>query len=159
MKKNQTSLWQSFAYALAGLYHATATQRNLRIHLVATGWVAWLGIRLELDAVQWTTLLLTCAIVIISELLNSAVEALTNHLIPYRSDDAKAAKDIAAGAVLAGAIIALCAGIALLWQPDKLLALWHTLLSRPLSLAFLILAAVLCILFIIGTKQDKEKSC
>ena len=159
MKNKRTLLWQSFAWALAGLYQATATQRNLRIHLVATGWVAWLGAQLELDGVQWTILLLTCGIVIITELLNSAVEALTNHLIPYRNDDAKAAKDIAAGAVLAGSIIALCAGIALLWQPDKLLALWQALISRPLHLTLMALAVTLCLKFIFGIKHNKEKPC
>lgn len=152
MKNKRHLLWQSFTWALAGLYRAIATQRNLRIHLVATGWVAWLGAQLELDGVQWTVLLLTCGIVIITELLNSAVEALTNHLIPYRSDDAKAAKDIAAGAVLVGAIIALFVGISLLWQPDRLLALWQTLISRPLYLTLMALAAALCLKFIFVIK-------
>lgn len=156
MKNHRTFLWQSFIWALSGLYQAVVTQRNLRIHLVATIWVTWLGIQLELTKVQWAILLLTCGMVIIAELLNSAIEALTNHLIPYRNDDAKAAKDIAAGAVLASALLSICTGVALLWQPDKLLALGYTFVSEPSFLAFASLAAIVSLIIIFGIKQ-KEK--
>ena len=149
------SLRQSFAWAVRGLWDAVCTQRNLRIHLTATLWAFWLGNRLLLDPAQLGVLLLTCAMVVIAELLNTAVEHLTDHLIPGRSEAARAAKDTAAGAVLAAALFALCVGFVLLWQPDKLFALWQELMTVPIRLIIAALCAALSAWFIFFFSKSK----
>ncbi len=156
MRGQLRSLGQSFAAAWAGLSRALLTQRNLRIHLTASCWAVWLGASLELTHAQLGVLLLTCGMVIIAELLNTAVEALTDHLIPQRSVTAKTAKDTAAGAVLAGAVFAVCVGGVLLWRPDKLLALGQSFLRQPSRLAGLAAAAAVSLWFIFGIRRKRR---
>ena len=157
------SLRRSFACAMAGLWTAVCTQRNLRIHLAATCWAFWLGQQLKLDPSQLAVLLLTCAVVVIAELLNTAVEHLTDHLIPTRSENARAAKDTAAGAVLASALFAVCVGVVLLWQPKELWALVQRFVAVPTQLAILAICAALSAWFVfffgealLSSKTDKQ---
>ena len=158
MKKQLLALGRSFACAWHGLREAVSTQRNLRIHLTAFCWAFWLGKALELSPARLAVLLLTCGAVISTELLNTAVEALTDHLIPYRSEAARIAKDTAAGAVLASAGFALLIGAVLLWQPDKLSALARRMVSSPGALGGAALAAALSLWFIFqfGTPQRRS---
>ena len=59
-------------------------------------------------------------LVLVAELLNSALETLADHLHPEQHPEVGAAKDIAAGAVLVASAVALVVGLAFLW--DWLLA-------------------------------------
>lgn len=156
MRKQLRSLRQIFACAWAGLRRGILTQRNLRIHLALSCWATWLGTCLELTQAQLAVLFLTCGVVVIAELLNTAVEALTDHLIPNRSVTAKTAKDAAAGAVLAGAAFAVCVGVVLLWRPDKLLALGRAILGEPVQLGLLALAAGASLWFIFGIGSKRR---
>lgn len=104
----------SVGCAARGLGHAAATQPNLRIHLaagmaaMAAAW--WLRVSL----VEWAVLGLTVALVLVAELLNTAVEVLVDLVSPERRPQAMLIKDIAAGAVLVCCLSALLAAAALL---------------------------------------------
>ncbi|GIP20529.1 hypothetical protein J22TS3_08040 [Paenibacillus sp. J22TS3] len=71
----------------------------------------------HLSAVKWAILLLTIAVVIAAELINTAVESVVDLTSPEQHPLAKAAKDTAAGAVLVCAIFAVIIGIVLFYDP------------------------------------------
>ncbi len=106
---------RSFRYAAKGVKHCTAHENNFRVHLVATVAVLVLGIWAKLSRWEWCVLLLTVGMVLTCEMVNSAIEKLTDLVSPEYHPKAGIVKDIAAGAVLIVAIVASIIGICLFW--------------------------------------------
>ena len=70
-----------------------------------------LGVALGLGTLEWAVVSLTIALVIMMEALNSGIELAVTLASPERRPEAKAAKDIAAGAVLIAAIASVAVGL------------------------------------------------
>ncbi len=107
----------SFRCAFRGLAEAWRCQQNLRIHLLIALAASGLAAFLRLGALHWAILVLTCALVIATELLNSALEALTDLVSPGYHPLARRAKDVAAGAVVVTALGAVAVGLLLFGPP------------------------------------------
>ena len=103
-------------FAMRGLALAVRRERSLRTQLLAAGTVLALLLATRPAAVWWALLLLACALVLVAELLNSALEALVDHLHPERHPAVGAAKDIAAGAVLVASVGTVVVGVAFVLQ-------------------------------------------
>ena len=95
-----SGLVASFGWALAGIWEATRTQRNMKIHWAATAGAVGLGVWLGLTPGEWAAVILSCALVLGAECMNTAVEAAVDLASPEHHPLAKRAKDCAAGAVL-----------------------------------------------------------
>lgn len=108
-----------------GFADAVLGGRNMKIHLLAAGWamlVVWTS-----GYGRWYYIAVLCAsaLVIGAECMNSAVEKLCDRVTTERDELIRAAKDMAAGAVLVSAIAAL--GIGLFLFVD--LELWKAVLA------------------------------
>jgi diacylglycerol kinase len=110
---------KSFGFAVSGLRYAFKTQPNFKFHCFASVLVAVAGYCLQLERSDWLWLLAAAAMVLIAELLNTAIEVLVDHVSPEFHIKAGIVKDTAAAAVLVSAVIA--AGIGLLIFVPKLL--------------------------------------
>lgn len=97
---------RSMGHASRGIVTAAREQQNLRIHLVIIIPVIIFGVYLELTAVEWSIIILTIGMVVVAELLNTAIEYAVDLASPDFHHMAKKAKDVAAAAVLMSAIIA-----------------------------------------------------
>jgi diacylglycerol kinase (ATP) len=104
------TFWRSFHHAFEGIIYATRTQRNMRLHLVAAALVLIATLYLRLQRPYVIGIVVTVAVVLGFELLNTSVEALVDLLSPAPHPLAKVAKDAAAGAVLVVAFAAVCVG-------------------------------------------------
>lgn len=105
------SLAESFGHAIAGLWCALHTQRNARIHIGATIVVLSSGFFLAISPVELAILVLTVGMVLVAEMMNTALEAAVDLAAPQMNPLAKVAKDVAAGAVLLASVVAACTGI------------------------------------------------
>ncbi|HEV2250145.1 MAG TPA: diacylglycerol kinase family protein [Candidatus Limnocylindria bacterium] len=103
----------SFGYAIAGLVYLVRTQRNFRIHLLIAVLAVGAAAASGLSAVEWSVLIVTIALVIMTEGLNTGIELAVSLASPEQRPEAKAAKDIAAGMVLLAAFSSIGVGIAL----------------------------------------------
>ncbi len=118
-----TNLFLSFKYAGQGVSYAFRTQRNFRIHVIIGSIALSLSLYFKLSAVACSIISLTIALVLVLELLNTALEAVVDLTVGREFHQlAKIAKDCAAGAVLIAAIAALLIAGALL-LPHILLAI------------------------------------
>lgn len=115
--ERRTTLAASFRHAFAGLWYAVKTQRNMQIHLALAAAVFVLGLYLGLGWVQWALLALTSGFVLVAEMFNTMAEAAMDAAMPYRHPLVKVAKDVAAGAVLITAMIAVVVGLLVLGPP------------------------------------------
>lgn len=116
------SLVESFGAAFSGLRDLWLTQRNVRIHVCAAVLAVAVGVWLGLHWTEWALLVLTIALVIVAEGLNTALEALVDLASPEKRPLARRSKDISAAAVLLAALFSLVVA-ALLFLPR----LWELL--------------------------------
>lgn len=99
-----------FSYAWNGIVEMAKSERNFRIHLLATIVVLLLGIIVKLSFLEWMIALFAIGMVLVVETTNTAVEKLIDYLKPDIHPVAKTIKDIAAGAVLIASITAFVIG-------------------------------------------------
>ena len=108
---------QSFGHAFRGWWHVVRTQRNAWIHVVITIVIVALSIWVGLSIRDWALIILTTAVVFITEFLNTAVEVVVDLASPQHHPLAKVAKDVGAGAVLIAALAAVAVGALILGPP------------------------------------------
>jgi diacylglycerol kinase len=85
--------------------------------LVAAAAVIALGAWLDLPAVDWAVLALTIGFVLVSEMFNTAAEALVDLISPEYRPLAGVVKDVSAGAVLLVSVLSVIVGLLVLGPP------------------------------------------
>jgi len=103
-------LIKSFGYALSGIAYTVKTQLNFRIHLTAVLLVGVSGWYFQLSGHEWLWIILAIGLVLVAELLNTAIELLVDLVSPGFNEKAGRVKDVAAGAVIVAAFIAVLIG-------------------------------------------------
>lgn len=106
---------KSFGYALAGIGFVLRSQRNMKVHFVATLLVVTVGLFLRLSPSEWVDIAFAILFVLAAECINTAIEAMADLSSPQKHPLAKIAKDCAAGAVLLAAINSLLVAYFILW--------------------------------------------
>jgi diacylglycerol kinase (ATP) len=109
MRRNP-SIIDSFNFAFEGIIHVLRTQRNMRIHFTAAAAVLVAAIATGVDRLELIALLLSISFVLITEMVNTAIEASIDVATTSFDPLAKLAKDIAAGAVLISTVNAIAVG-------------------------------------------------
>jgi len=100
-------------FALAGLAHALRTERSVRFEAVVLVLV-WVALALLRPGPGWwAATALASATVLAAELLNTAIEALADHLNPDFHPQIRIVKDCAAAAVFVSVVGALVVAAAL----------------------------------------------
>jgi len=107
----------SFRHAFGGWWYMLRTQRNAWIHAVVSTLVFVLGLWLGLGRLEWAIILLTIAVVWMAEFINTSLEAVVDLASPDLHPLAKVGKDVAAAAVLVGAVTAVLVGLLILGPP------------------------------------------
>jgi diacylglycerol kinase len=111
---------RSFAFAFAGVAYLFRTQRNARIHAVFAAAACIVSAWLRISREDWAIIILTIALVLILEGLNTAIEAVVDLASPQYHELAKTAKDVSAAMVLIAAAASVIVGLLILGPP-----LWH----------------------------------
>ncbi len=110
---------RSANHAIEGILHAAKTQRHIRYHLYAAILLLILGFLLGVKGAEFVALITLAIIVISVEMINTAIEIITDILFKEYDERAKAIKDIAAGAVLVTALGAAIIGYIILQKPVR----------------------------------------
>ncbi len=113
-------LIRSFGYAFKGVTYATKTQLNFRIHLGAATIAVAMGLFFHNSRQDWLWIGLCITLVLVTEIFNTMIEALTDLVSPGYNEKAGHIKDMSAGAVVIAAAFALTAGL-VIYLPKLLL--------------------------------------
>jgi diacylglycerol kinase len=108
VRKDFRSFMQGFVYAGKGLWEAVQTQFNIRFHFFAAIIVISMSWYFKLSTFEWCFVIISIAMVLMAELLNTAIEYLTDFVSPEHNNLAGKVKDIASAAVF---ISALCSAV------------------------------------------------
>lgn len=103
-------LGNSFKYAWEGIKSAYKTEQNILIHTIVAILVLFVGIIVKLSYIEFAIVFLVIGLVITAEMFNTSIENAIDMAMPSIHPLAKAAKDVASGAVLFSAIIAVIVG-------------------------------------------------
>lgn len=104
-------LINSFKYAFKGIGSSLKSERNMKIHFAMMVLVIIAGIFLNISIWEWITCFILFGLVISLEMVNTAIEIVVDMVSPEYNLKAGHVKDIAAGAVLVNAIVALIVGL------------------------------------------------
>ncbi len=140
----------SFNNAINGIIDTVRTERNMKIHLIASLGVLIACFCFDITKIEFLVLAVTITMVIAAELINTAIEAAIDMTTNYYHPLAKVAKNAAAGGVFVTAVNALIIGYVIFW--DKLSHLSYTLISKVKNsepYTMLIVLVIVCIVTII----------
>lgn len=109
-KKREHSLLGSFNYAIEGVIHVLRRERNMRVHFALATIVLVLAFAYDVTKVELMALMIAVSFVLVTEMVNTAVEEMIDLTAKGYDPRAKIAKDVAAGAVLVSAVVAATIG-------------------------------------------------
>ncbi len=101
----------SFQNAFHGIWTAISTQANIRIHFIIASLVIFAAVYLRLSLPEILVLILAVSLVMLAEMVNTAIEFLCDAVTLDHNEYIKQAKDVSAGAVLLSAIFASLVGL------------------------------------------------
>lgn len=101
---------KSFNYAGAGILFCLR-QRNFKIQVVCVLGCVGLGIYLQVTRNDFLMIGFVCLLVLLLEMINTALEHLCNLYTTEINPEIKIVKDVAAGAVLLASLFSVIAGI------------------------------------------------
>jgi len=108
---NKRRLLTSFKFALEGLIYAFKTQRNLQIHITIGFLVILVAFLLKVSLPEIIILLLTITLVIVCEIVNTAIELSLDVINGEKYHPlVKIIKDVVAASVLLSSINAVIVG-------------------------------------------------
>lgn len=96
----------AFIHAFRGIGNLFQ-ETHFKVHVLALCTVVCAGFYFQISSSDWVDVLLISALVLSLEAMNSGLESLADAVHPNQHPLIKRAKDVAAGAVLIAAIIAI----------------------------------------------------
>ena len=140
---------KSFKYAYRGIVYCINNERNMRIHTVVAAYVFVFSFFFPMSRGRYAALFLTFAAVFMAELFNTVAEELSDMVAASFHPVVRIVKDMASGAVLVGAVFAVCVGVCLFWNPG---VFWKILLffaQRPAVIVLFVLATAAGVVYIV----------
>lgn len=144
--------WRASAnLAIEGIIYSVKTQRHMRFHLYAALAALILGLFLTISRLEFIILCLTILLVLVAEMVNTAIEVAVDLVVKEYHPVAKTAKDVAAGVVLLASVGALTVAYLVLYPALKTTigrGIWHVK-KAPADVVTLVSLAVVIIVVII----------
>lgn len=138
--------------AIEGIIYAVKTQRHMRYHLFAALAALILGLVLNISRIEFILLCMSIVLVLVTEMLNTAIETTVDMISEEYHPLARNAKDIAAGVVLIASIGALMLGYLILYPALKAAVTtenWQIRKTPNDVVAFVALAVVIILVIIL----------
>lgn len=151
---------KSFKYSLIGIMYCLRCERNFRIHTFAALTVLFIAPLYDLTSLQSKLLAITIFLVLIMEMLNTAIENIVDMVTEDYHKLACVVKDLSAGAVGLSAISALVVGYFTLIRDIDLIATFAPLLTPlrlTLTVAFLTAGIFMIFMPLHNKKVEGEK--
>lgn len=157
--RKRKSLIDSFNNAVNGIIYSLKTERNLKIHFTTAILVILISLFFDFTRVEFLILCISIAFVLMSEMINTAVERVVDLITEDYHPLARLAKDIAAGAVLISAINSLIVGYLLFFdrlEPINNLVLFK-IRNSPIHMTFIALVLVIILTVVLKARFYKGR--
>ena len=108
---HKSPLANSFRYAVRGILQVFRSERSFRLQILAFALVVIAGFIFRITGTEWVLILIAGSTVLVSEMINTAVEYIIDLVTEEYRVLAGHIKNVTAGAVLVSAIIAVIIGL------------------------------------------------
>lgn len=151
------SIIDSFNYAVSGIIVSIKTERNMLIHYIIAVGVLGFSLFFNFTRTEFLILLFAITLVLVLEMINTAIEKTIDMITKEYHPYARIAKDISAGAVLIASINAIIVGYLLFFDrlSDFSEVVIFKIKNSPIHLTFV--ALILVVLLTIGLKAKYYK--
>ena len=153
-----TSWFDKANVAIEGIIYSVKTQRHMRYHLVAALCVLLLSLLVNITRTEFILLTLAIILVLVTEMLNTAIEVAVDMISEAYHPKAKIAKDIAAGVVLVASVGALILAYLILYPAIREAAatgFWRIRKAPNDVIAFVSVAVVIIVVVIFKAALGK----
>ena len=154
-KSKISTIINSFNYAVEGIIYALKKEKHMKIHFFMGFMILLLSLFFNFSRIELLMLFFTISLVIISEMMNTAIEKVVDLYTEDFHPLAKIAKDVAAGAVLIASLNALVVAYFLFF--DRMNPFTSILINKiknsPIHLTFISLLLVIILVVYIKTKS------
>lgn len=147
------NLTKSFLYAFSGIVYCIKNERNMRIHLCMVVLVSVFSYYYKVSSGEFVILALCMGAVVTNEMINTAIETLTNLESPSYNSLARIAKDVAAGAVFVSAIVAVVVGGMIFLRVERLKNALILIFTNPFNILLFAAIIIISVLFIFNGSQ------
>ena len=144
--------------AIEGIIYSVKTQRHMRYHLAAALGVLLLSLVVNVTRTEFILLSLAIILVLVTEMLNTAIEVAVDMISEEYHPKAKIAKDIAAGVVLVASIGALILAYLILYPAIReavATGFWRVRKAPNDVIAFVSFTAVVIVVVIVKALLGK----
>ncbi len=144
--------------ALDGIIYAVTTQSNIKKQLVIAVIVMIVSLFFDLSKAEFLCLMFTVILIIVAEMINTAIETVVDLYTDLYHPKAKIAKDVGAGAVVITAINAIIVAYFLFFEKISTIGLKiiEEVVNSPVHLAFV--AVLLTVIVIVTLKAAATKN-
>lgn len=146
----------SFKYACRGLWFCIKNERNFRIHIVAAITVILFSHLYKVSESEIPLLVFSVIFVFVTEMINTAIEAVVDFVSPNYSNMARIAKDVAAGAVLVAALSSVIIAFNVFGNIEKLIKAVNDILCSPTRCMFTVVFVITALIFVFTAKKERE---
>ena len=146
-------LLRSFKYAFRGLAYCVKNERNFRIHITVSFYVIVLSFFFNLSLTQYAILAITLGLVIVAEIVNTAMEVLVDIGTGGYNHLARIAKDVVAGMVLICAILSVIIGLLIFCKVEGFVRIYEFFTENPFMLISFVLSLPLASIFVFNTPK------
>ncbi len=155
MKKN--SIIESFNYAVTGIITALKSEKHMRAHYFIAIGVIFASLFFDFSKLEFLILLFSVSLVLVAEMLNTALEKAIDMITKDYHPLARIAKDVAAGAVLIASMNSLVVAYLLFFERLNQTAdiLIVKIRRSPIHLTFV--AIFIVVFLVIGFKAKFHK--
>ena len=109
-RRRKRNFLHSLNNAAEGFIHVLRHERNMRVHFLIAFLILLIAVFLGMQRVDWLILCVAACLVLMAEMINTAIEEMLNLLHPRYHASVGLIKDISAGMVLVSAANALILG-------------------------------------------------
>ncbi len=102
---------ESLRYAIEGVIYCINTQRNMKIHIIVAIIALTASLLLHISNMELVVVIMAISLVLVCEIINTAVEKAVDTSTQEYNPIAKISKDVAAGAVLVASINSMIVGV------------------------------------------------
>ncbi len=151
-------IFKSFSHAIRGIIYCIKNERNMRFHSVVSVYVIILSYIFELSFEKLAVILLTISAVLVSEMVNTAIEELSDIWADDYNMCIKIVKDLSAGAVMISAFFSVLIGIIMFHDIQYYVKIFNFLRCYPLAVVGIIFLIIVSYLYVEwGPNKIKEK--
>lgn len=147
---------RSFRYAYEGLQYALTTQKHMKFHFFASFSVLFLALIFKLSKLEILFILLAIVLILVTELINTAIEKAVDLIVQEIHPLAKIAKDVAAAAVLVTSVFAVSVGMIVFYSPLNNLFYQVRERANPMSVGviWIIIALILLAMIVLQARYS-----